>query len=243
MAWTSGDLSTSNTYVKYKITIDEKSTSVSNNTSNVTVSVKFYRTNTGYSTYGEGTVSCTINGTKYTSSVKASQKITSSGIVLFSKNLNVKHNSDGSKTLTVSANISMSGVLSSDSQSFSHALTTIPRASGLTVGNGTLGSAQTITANRKSSSFTHTLAWKCGSYSGTIANKSTATSWSFTPELKLATVAPYGTVVSCTFTLTTYNGGTSVGSVNKSIQLTIPSSVKPTINSLTLSDSKGYLAT
>lgn len=243
MAWTSGAMSTSNTYVKYTITIDEKSTSTANNTSNVTVSVRFYRTNSGYSTYGTGKVYCTINGTKYTASVKSSQKITNDGIVLFSKNLDVKHGSNGAKTLTVSASISLSGVVSSNSQSFSHALTTIPRASGLTVGNGTLGTKQTITADRKASSFTHTLTWKCGSYSGTIATQSTATSWTFTPELKLATGAPYGTKVSCEFALTTYNGNTSVGYVKKSVTLTIPTSVKPTISSLTLSDSKGYLAT
>lgn len=243
MAWTSGALSTSNDKVKYTITIDEKSTNVTNNTSNVTVSVRFYRTNTGYTTYGSGTVYCTINGTRYTAAVSSSQKITNSGIVLFSKNLNIGHDSNGAKTLTVSASISISGVLSSSSQSYSHALTTIPRASGLTVGNGTLGTKQTITADRKSSSFTHTLSWKCGSYSGTIASKSTATSWSFTPELKLATGAPYGTGVYCDVTLTTYNGNTSVGSATKRITLAIPASVKPTVSSLSFSDSKGYLYT
>lgn len=246
-SWTSGAMSTSMTYVKYAITITENSTSVANNTSNVTVSVRFYRTNTGYQTWGTGTVYCKINGTQYSASVTPSQKIvngtpTSGGIILFSKTLDIGHDSNGAKTLTCSAWINHDGPTSSE-QSYSHALTTIPRASALSVGNGTLGSAQTITADRKSSSFTHTLTWESGSYSGTIADKSSATSWSFTPSLDLANGAPYGTDVYCAFTLTTYNGSTWVGSDTKAAWLHIPDSVKPTISSLTMSDANGYADT
>ena len=103
--WSSGAFETSNKYINYKIYITENSTSTSKNTSSVTVKVKFYRTNTGYTTYGSGTVTCTINGTKYTASVDSSDKITSSGIYLFSKTVTIAHNADGTKTLTVSASI------------------------------------------------------------------------------------------------------------------------------------------
>ena len=58
---TSSNFSTSNQYIKYRIIVTENSYSVANNTSNVTVSVRFYRTNTGYTTYGTGTVYCKIN--------------------------------------------------------------------------------------------------------------------------------------------------------------------------------------
>lgn len=155
----------------------------------------------------------------------------------------ITHNTDGSKSFAVSlgAAVYYSSVTCTGSATFS--LNTIARASGLTVSNGTLGTAQTLTADRKASSFTHTLTWTCGSYSGTIATKSTATSWSFTPEIKLASGAPNGTQVYCSFTLTTYNGSTTVGSVTKSVWLTIPSSVKPSISSITVADGKGYLAT
>ena len=80
---TSSAMKTSNQYVKYKITITQNSRDINNNKSNVTVSVRFYRTNTGYTTYGSGTVYCKINGTKYSAAVEPSQKITNSGIVLF----------------------------------------------------------------------------------------------------------------------------------------------------------------
>lgn len=149
------------------------------------------------------------------------------------------HKSDGTRSFNISigaavyySSVTCTGV-------GAPSLDTIARASDLSVADGTLGVAQTITADRKSSDFTHTLTWKCGSYSGTIAAKSSAISWSFTPELKLAEGAPNGTNVYCEFTLTTNNGNTAIGSTKKTVLLTIPNSVAPTC-SMSLSDTKGY---
>ena len=154
----------------------------------------------------------------------------------------ISHNSDGTRSFSVSlaAAIYYSSIGCTGSQTFT--LDTIARASTLSVSDGTLGTKTTLTADRKSSSFTHTLTWECGSYSGTIATKSSATSWPFTPELKLASAAPYGQKVYCTYTLSTYNGSTLVGTDSKAAWFTIPNSVKPSC-SLSLSDSKGYAST
>ena len=100
---TSGNMSTSNQYVKYTISINQNSQNISNNCSNVSVYVRFWRDNQGYTTYGSGTCYCKINGTTYSSTVSSSQKITDSGINLFSKTLDIYHNNDGTKTLTCSA--------------------------------------------------------------------------------------------------------------------------------------------
>lgn len=238
---TSSAMSTSNTYIKYTISVTQNSQSVTNNTSNVTVSVRFYRTNTGYTSYGTGTVYCKINGTTYSASVTPSQKITSSGIVLFTKTLNIAHATDGTKTLTCSAWISHDVVTSSE-QSYSQTLTTIPRKSTLAASNGTLGTAQTLTVTRQSSSFTHTITYKCGSASGTVCTKSSSTSVSFTPPLSLASQNTTGTTVSVTFTITTYNGSTNIGSNTKTISCSMPASVKPSV-SFTVSDAAGHLDT
>ncbi len=237
---TSDAKSTDNVYIKYTISITQNSQSVSNNTSNVTVSVRFYRTN-DRTTYGTGTVYCKINGTQYSASVTSSQKITQSGIVLFTKTLNISHSSDGSKTLICSAWIDHSQV-SSEEQSYSQDLTTIPRKSSMSVSNGTLGTAQTLTVDRKSSSFTHTITYTCGSASGTIVTKSTSTSISFTPPLDLAKQNTTGTSVSIKYTITTYNGSTSIGSNSYTKTCSIPSSVKPTC-SVTVSDGTGKSST
>ena len=150
----------------------------------------------------------------------------------------ITHASDGTRSFSIAlgAAVYYSSVNCTGSQTFT--LNTIARKSGLTVGGGSLGSAISITADRKSSSFTHTLQYSCGSYSGTIATKSSATSWSFTPPLKWATGAPYGTSVYATFTLTTYNGSTSIGSNSQSVWLSIPASVKPAC-SLSISEPSG----
>lgn len=149
------------------------------------------------------------------------------------------HNSDGTRSFNISIGAAVYYTSVTCTGVGSLTLDTIARASDLSVSDGTLGVAQTITADRKSSSFTHTLTWKCGSYSGIIATKSSATSWSFTPELKLAEGAPNGTNVYCEFTLTTNNGNTAIGSTKKSVWLAIPNSVVPTC-SMSLSDAKGY---
>lgn len=122
----SGNLTTSNDRVLYNITVTESNVNTANNTSDITVSVRFWRTNTGYETYGTGTCYCTIDGTEYTQAVTPSQKITNAGIVLFSKKLTIKHNSDGSKVVNVKAKINISGVLSSSYQGFNVTLTKIP---------------------------------------------------------------------------------------------------------------------
>lgn len=236
--WTSGAFSTTNQYIKYTISITQNSQNITNNTSNVTVKVRFYRTNTGYTTYGSGTVTCVINGTTYTASVDSADKITNSGIILFNKTLNIAHGSNGAKTLTVSAKISHSQ-FSSSSNSYSHALTTIPRKSTLSVANGTLGTAQTLTVTRKSTSLTHTITCACGSTSVTVCTKSSSTSISFTPPLLWSDKNTTGTTVSVTYTITTYNGSTSIGSNSYTKTCSIPATVKPSC-SLSVSDAMGY---
>ncbi|MDR1364040.1 MAG: DUF859 family phage minor structural protein [Oscillospiraceae bacterium] len=124
----SAEMSTSNQYIKYHISVYQNSQNVSNNTSNVTVDVYFWRSNSGYTTFGIGNVYCKINGSQYSSSVSSSQKITNSGIVLFQWNGNISHNSNGTKTLATSAWINLDTPLTSNEQSYSYTLPTIPRA-------------------------------------------------------------------------------------------------------------------
>lgn len=235
---TSGAMTTSNSKINYTITITQNSQSITNNTSNVTVSVRFYRTNTAYETYGTGTVYCKINGTTYSASVTPSQKINYSGIVLFKKTLNISHADNGTKTLTCSAWISHE-MLTSSEQSYSQTLTTIPRKSTLTLTNGTLGSSNTITVNRKSTSFTHTIKYTCGSYSGTLCTKSTNTSISWVPSLSFSEGAPNGTSVYISVDIETFNGSTSLGTNSYGYNCAIPDTVVPSV-SFEVADIKGY---
>ena len=129
---TSNTFNTSNTYIKYRIIVTENSYSVANNTSNVTVKVQVWRTNQGYETYGSGTCYCTIDGTTYSQSITSSQKFSyNSYTQVFSKSLNINHNSDGTKAIYVSSYISHSR-FDSTSQGFTVNLTNIPRSATIT---------------------------------------------------------------------------------------------------------------
>ena len=240
---TSNAMSTTNDKIKYKITITQNSRNTAANTSSVTVSVRVYRTNTGYTTYGTGTVYCTINGTQYTEAITSSDKITSSGIVLFSKTLNIAHNADGTKTLTVSARITHDQ-FSSSNQSYQQILTAIPRATTPTVSASSVNMGASITINmpRASSSFDHTLTYKFGSATGTIgADLGTSKAW--TVPLSLASQIPSGTSGTCTITCKTYNGSTLIGTKTVSFTAKVPSSVVPTISSVAVADTNSAYAT
>lgn len=183
-----------------------------------------------------------INGgdeTEYSVSYTLPQATT---ISIVDTTITVNHETDGTGTVSVrtwmDTHISAGVVTKSESLT----LTTIPRASDLSVSNGTLGIKQTITANKKNGGFTHTLAWKSGSYSGIIDGAKVLKSiWKFTPSLDLATGSPNWTSVYCEFTLSTYKGNSLVGSVSKTVTMAIPDSVVPTC-SVALSDKKGYFA-
>ena len=211
--------------------------SIANNTSTISWTLS---TAGGYSSWiTERTVYVDIDGERVFSKTNAVDRYRGT---IATGTKTISHNSDGTRSFSVSlaAAIYYSSIGCTGSQTFT--LDTIARASTLSVSDGTLGTKTTLTADRKSSSFTHTLTWECGSYSGTLATKSSATSWAFTPELKLASVAPYGQKVYCSYTLSTYNGSTLVGTDSKSVWFAIPSSVKPSCT-LSLSDSKGYAST
>lgn len=222
--------------VSIVIDITQNSQSVANNTSNVTVKVNAKWTGGSYNTL-EKSGSCTIDGTKYTfTSPFNTGRTTSGSCNLYTKTLNIAHGSDGTKTLAVSASYT-SGVSSGTvAASASKALTTIPRKSSIETTNaGTLGTAQTITVTRNSTSFTHTITYTCGSASGTICTKSSNTSISFTPPLSLASQNTSGTTVTIAYKIETFNGNTSLGSRSISRLCNIPASVKPSC-SITIED-------
>lgn len=222
--------------VSIVIDITQNSQSVANNTSNVTVKVNAKWTGGSYNTL-EKSGSCTIDGTKYTfTSPFNTGRTTSGSCNLYTKTLNIAHGSDGTKTLAVSASYT-SGVSSGTvAASASKALTTIPRKSSIETTNaGTLGTAQTITVTRNSTSFTHTITYTCGSASGTICTKSSNTSISFTPPLSLASQNTSGTTVTIAYKIETFNGNTSLGSKSIYRNCNIPASVKPSC-SITIED-------
>lgn len=235
---TSGAMSTSNDKVKYSITIGTNWQSVSENYSSVNVKVNFWRTNSGYQTYGTGVVYCKINGTTYSASVSSSQKITSSGITLFNRDVAVGHNADGSKYLDTSAWISMDTPLSSSEQWYGEWLTTIPRASQPTLSssNVTMGNNVTIYTNRASNSFTHCLYYQIGNGGWNTIATNIENNYTWTIPTSLANNSPNSTNLNLNMILETYSGNTYIGSKSVNLNANVPTSFIPIINSVTLTE-------
>lgn len=236
----------SNNRFTLTLTVTETATNVANNTSTCSWSLDL-KANTSYnfSTYAIG-YSVTLNGVSVGYQSRADRvqySIADYGTLHLAggSGVVINHADDGSLVMPVAFSIDMAsaeytpGALS---KSGTMTLTKLARHSTLTVPNGTLGTAQTITVTRQSTSYTHTIKWVCGTAGGTIATASSATSFSFTPDISLAAQNTVGTSVVITFTITTIG----VGDKQTTATYAIPASVKPSV-ALSVSDAAGYFAT
>lgn len=215
------------------------SQSVEKNTSTISWTLKGSGSASGY--VMSGAFKAVINGvTVYTSEPRIELRNTTT---VASGTATIAHNSDGTKSFSLSYEAGIYTYAVSATASGTHTLTTIPRASTISATNANMGSASTITITRASSSFTHTLTYSFGNATGTIATKTTSTSVSWTPTLTLANQIPNAVSGKCTITCKTYSGTTEVGSKTCTMTLTVPSSVKPTITSLTAARVDGTVPT
>lgn len=142
------------------LTLTEVSYSVANNTSEVrmlwtstqTGQSHNVNTRTGYYVFNgsSGSVEYTLPA--------------NTTVTIFDETFNVSHNSDG--TGSVSANTWMDTRISAGeiSKEASLTLTTIPRASSVSCSAADIGSDATITINRASANFTHTLTYDMGNF-------------------------------------------------------------------------------
>ena len=144
----------------------------------------------------------------------------------------IYHDSDGSKTISFSgeANGKNGSYFGAIYTSGSKTLTTIPRTSSFSLGSTSVavGSNQTITINKATSSYTDVVTYSCEGATGTISSNASGTiNWTIPDaiENKMTTK----TSATCTITCTTKNGSTVVGSSSKTFTVTIPSSYVPTV--------------
>lgn len=161
---------------------------------------------------------------------------------LGSKTITVDHNSDGSKTVTLSASwdcgFDSSYTPRTLSVSGSVTLPTIPRAATLSYGAMTMGTAATIKITPPVSGATSTITYKFGSASGTIVTKTSAASVSWTPPTSLAAQIPNSASGTGTLTVETYSGSTKLGSRAYTVTISVPSTMTPTLT-VALSDPTG----
>ncbi len=207
-----------------------------NNRSTVNLQARL-RTN-GYASVTGVTAPMTIHVDGGDEIVNANVNVgTNSTLLIFGKNYVVGHDDNGNKTVTISFKVDINvGGYGSATVSLSIPLPQIKRASTISDVTGTLGSAMTLDISRKDSSYTHNLKYEFGKLSGTIAT-GVGTSCSWTPPLSLATAMPNRTSDWGQIVLETYSGSTKIGQTNCILTLNVPTSMTPSLGSITLTDS------
>lgn len=183
---------------------------------------------------GPGDFTVAINGSTVFSSNNPKFWFTGANqtITIGSGSVSVPHNSDGTKTVSFSANYKAESTASylpnSMSLSGSMTLTTIPRASsissitndGMTI-NGS--NALTVNISRASSSFTHDVTFTFGSYSQKLTGQGTSAALT----IPLSWIGRFGNggkgSLTGTVTVQTKSGTTNIGSaVSKGFTLYCP---------------------
>lgn len=144
----------------------------------------------------------------------------------------IYHDADGRKTISFSgeANGKNGSYFGAIYTSGSKTLTTIPRTSSFSLGSTSVavGSNQTITINKATSSYTDVVTYSCEGATGTISSNASGTiNWTIPDAIENKMTAK--TSATCTITCTTKNGSTVVGSSSKTFTVTIPSSYVPTV--------------
>ena len=215
----------------------QRSQSVENNSTTINWSCGFTPGH-AYYTNAIKMYAVTINGTQVYSGGTYSNITDYQERTFASGTLKIAHNSDGSKSFTISGFsgwIYDSGTTNASAQSFT--LSTIPRASSVSCSTANIGSNATITINRASTSFTHTLTYVFGSLNGTIATKTSSTNISWILPTTFYAQIPNAKSGAGTITCQTYNGSTLIGSKSTSFTATVSESLSKPILSPTAVDS------
>lgn len=173
-------------------------------------------------TTGHWNCSLTIGGSNVSQSVSAS--IGADWVLMLTATVPITHNSDGSKSITIEASAwGPSGTSYSGLQtvgSGTAVLDNIPRASTIGATDANIGATSMIAVNRKSSGYTHSIAYKFGTLSGyvtssggvsTTESKFTNTSISFTVPTSFYAQIKNAKTGTCTLTIKTYSGTTQIG--------------------------------
>lgn len=220
--------------------IDQDEPNIAANTTTVnwemTVSrSSYYHT---YNKSGSSTLSLSLDGRNVHSS-NPTWEVWDGEVTLAKGSSTITHNVDGSKTLPLSCTFNPNnGYHESITVTANISLTTIKRASSVSVNAGTIGSPITINISRHSSSFKHTVRYSWAGKSGTIAtNVDTSTTW--TIPLDFANEIPNSTSGTGTIYVDTYSAGTKTGTQSTILTASIPPNMKPTLSNVTLTDANG----
>jgi hypothetical protein len=212
------------------------------NTSNITWKLEGARSNSTYVMAGGFKV--VIDGEIVYSKSTSYRIELYNGTIIASGSTFIKHNDDGTRSFSVSVEggIYYYEVNCTGSQTFT--LDTIPRVSAITCSTVDIGSNPKIVITKASPDFTHTITYRFGELTGTIATKTSATSitdWMI-PE------SFYGEIPSAktglgVLTCVTYKGDTTTGSSTCDLRVTTDETkCKPTVSGTVVDTNSNTIA-
>ena len=229
----------SNKYITIELETRVDGQSVANNTTTISWWLRIKKSSSSTSaTWGNCSYSANVGGQQKSGSGQVN--VAAGGTTaLLSGQVTVPHSADGTLTISVSASISGKIV---GSVSGTQAMTTIPRASSMTVSGNTLGSPVTMVISAASSGFKHLVNYNWGGETGFAVWDGSAGTYTWTPPLSFASKIPNGTSGLCTLTLETYSGQSMIGSKQYQLTLYVPSSVTPSVSDINVSEAVSGLA-
>ncbi|RYT52001.1 hypothetical protein EAJ09_16300 [Bacteroides stercoris] len=220
-----------------KLWVDETDVNKADNTSELRVRLFIVSSSNSFAGYDISSY-VDIAGQKLNagnlSSINANSQVT-----LIDQYITVLHGKDGKQTVGLMAQFNgqggySPGILKISSSSFK--TTDILRTSSVSVPDLTLGSASTLAIASNDPSYTHTLRYDWYGQTGTIVDKTTSTSYSWTPPISLASGIPNSISGSGKIYIDTYYDTSLLGTSSVSFTASVPDSVVPTLSSVTLSD-------
>lgn len=234
----------SNSDKSYRLTyiVDEVSTSVADNSSQVRFRLYLTSGTNSYAQYSFGGYAWM--GAKYDFNAPSSIGFNGNQL-LIDKTIRVPHDSNGDKIVVVSAKLLgpggyAPGTLTIPDQQFK--LTKLSRASTVSVSSGYFGDALNVNINQSSSGFTHDVRYNVNGITGVVASDITG-STTFKTSLDWASTIPNATSTPATIYVDTKSNGSVIGTSTGIFYLTVPDNVKPKISSLSLSDTNQKAST
>ena len=228
-------------YYQLKLEVTQKSQDVANNKTTLDWVLTLNMSHGYYFYDHQCTTLVKIGGVTVHSSDKRRSFSSATPTVLERGTVTVPHNSDGTLSAGIYANFDVARSsytpqipLVIDS---SMPISTIPRASTPTLDKSSVnyGDPVTISTNRKSDAFTHTLKATWNGKTETVKTGITTGFTWYVPKEYMNRI-PNNTSSTGTLTLETYNGSTLIGKKTANLKAIVPSSIKPSITSLAVSE-------
>ena len=212
-------------------------------TNKTTITANMYLKSNGGLSIGTRNNSTTIDGTVKNYTSDGISRGSAFNVLVGTVSQDVSHNSDGTKTFSMSSVFNIQATLGGTyyanitANSGNIELPTIPRASSITVNDANIGSATNIVINKTSSNFTTTLYYKAsGQNSWTkIVDKTSNQVYGWTVPTSFYSMIPNSKNITCQFKAETYNGDTLLGT-SDIVTATFTATGNPTINSFTAVD-------